>query len=298
MQLLCTVSSVSADGIGFQKEPPSALRSRLWRVANRVLLSKRAEFRDLRFVLDRIQSADSTPVVFGSILRGWALDGPNAQVRDLDVVVMDGDFDRVVAEFSERIVRRTRFGGLVLRVGAWRVDVWPLQETWAIRAGLLREATIDALLRSTFFNIEALALTVRSGPGSPELVLADFGALAAISDRLLDVNLEANPYPDLCVIRTFLISSSMGFDLAPRLALYVARHAGHVDSERLDRIQIAHYGFSRRQYESFSLWRAKVESHVSSSAVEPFRASEPRESQLSLWDSHDLFRFTMHDSPA
>ena len=31
------------------------------------------------------------------------------------------------------IARRTRFGGLQLKSGSWRFDVWPLSETWAFK---------------------------------------------------------------------------------------------------------------------------------------------------------------------
>jgi hypothetical protein len=202
----------------------------------------------------RLVYEGAEPIVFGGFLRESAHHALRNGIRDVDLVVASGRIERFYSVFRPHVLRRTRFGGYVLRVGACRVDVWPLEETWAIRQGLTEGASVAGLLQSTFFTIEAMAVVPENQFGSWGMRLYDRGAITAIARRILDINLEENPFPDLCVLRTFVLSNRLQLSLSERLASYVRKHGKGIGARGLLDLQRAHYGSVRRSYQEFREW--------------------------------------------
>jgi hypothetical protein len=187
--------------------------------------------------------------------------GARAAPRDVDVVVQHGGAEDIERNFGPLIRRRTRFGGYVLGINGWRVDVWPLKQTWAIRSGIIHEADPRSLTRSTFLNVEAVAVSLRTH-GARGRAVFENGFLEAVRTKSLDINLEANPYPALCVARSLILAATLDFSLSDRLVRYINERARSLDIEDLLRAQVSHYGFVRRYGEHLRAWLSLVRKHV------------------------------------
>lgn len=182
--------------------------------------------------------------VFGGTIRDISIYGPGIVPRDIDLVASNCSIDDIAAEFEPYVQRRTRFGGLNLLVDGWKIDVWPLQDTWAFRSGVVEHCSFAKLPYTTFLNIEAVAieLDVERGYGRS---LQDGGFLDSLKRRVLDLNLVENPYPLLCVARSLVMATGIRFQVGVPLARYIYEHTRQVTASDIVEVQREHYGYPR-----------------------------------------------------
>lgn len=215
---------------------------------------------------------------FGGTPRGVWDEGPSYQPRDLDIVFEDSHFEDFASVFRGCIQRRTRFDGLHLKIGGLAVDAWSLSATWAFRQGLVSEASFENLPRTTFFNADAIVVSLL--PKSRGREFYESGFRRAWEDRILDINLEANPFPALCVVRAFRLASHFHFHFSPRLLNYVAQTMnGFTDGELAD-LQAAHYGHIFFPPARLAELRRTVTKHWQKSPILPLRLFP---GQLRFW---------------
>lgn len=195
--------------------------------------------------------------LFGGVLRDLMIHGGAARPRDVDIVVDGVSVGDLEAVFRTSVVRRTRFGGLHLRVDGWMFDIWPLAETWALREQAIPFSGASALPCSTFLNVEAIAAEIRVSPGRPGALYAR-GFFESILSRTLDINLEANPHPTLCIVRSLITAAHLRFAIGPRLAAYIESRSRGVPLEELVAVQLAHYGCVRASGDTLSAWLRSV----------------------------------------
>lgn len=209
-------------------------------------------------VLHDLRESNVRAVLFGGTLRSLLVsrvfDGRPGRPRDIDVVVSGVPLDRLERQFERIISRRTRFGGLQLKRGGWRFDLWPVTETWAFRqdAGA-GPATFARLPSTTPFNLEAIAVEAWTGRGRPRTLFSGNDQFfEGIRTRTIELNRSDNPYPELTAVRAVVMASELGFRIGPRLACYVANIAPAMNTEAVERVQVRHYGHvrvdSRRLY--------------------------------------------------
>src|SRR5262245_6440203 len=103
-------------------------------------------------------------VLFGGTLRSLLISRLVHQragrPRDVDIVVQGPPLEILRHLFEKLITRETRFGGLQLRKAEWLFDVWPLDRTWAIVEDKVGLPSFSYLPRTTFLNVEAVAVEV------------------------------------------------------------------------------------------------------------------------------------------
>lgn len=154
-------------------------------------------------------------VVFGGMLRDLALAGSAGFSSDIDIVT-----NATPAELLEAIGRfspeRNRFGGFRFVTNGCSFDIWCLADTWANREGLVSVNSFNDLLETTFFNLDAVAYHLTS-----RKVLARKNYFDALSQRLLDINLEKNPNPRGVALRALRLVQHKSVRLSPRLCAYV-----------------------------------------------------------------------------
>ena len=200
--------------------------------------------RPWRPVLDVIEKAADRrgwrPLLFGGTLRDLLIEGCPPP-RDLDFVVPGASLDELREELGGHVERRTRFGGLRLRIRALPVDIWPLEQTWAFARGLVADPTPEALPRTTFLSAEAAAIELWPGRGRKRTLYTN-GLFESFASSCLEINLEQNPYPELCVVRSLLTLRKLGFSAGPNLARYLVEHGAHLSPRQLVDAQLAHYG--------------------------------------------------------
>lgn len=186
----------------------------------------------LRGLLGELEPLGTT-VFFGGMLRDIFLGGLRRFAPDFS-----SDIDIVVDAPASRLEQKLRgclprvgtnaFGGHRVACGAWTVDVWALQSTWAIRERLVPFTGIETLIRTTFFTWDACIYDV-----SKNSICMYPGALEQMKEWLLDVNLEPNPHAEKISVRIlrWLIEERVG--LSPRLASYLYRSLGDSSVARI-----------------------------------------------------------------
>ena len=176
----------------------------------------------LKATLDVVVASLPDTVIFGGMLRDLALGGARRFSSDIDLVTLAkrDEIQKVTEKWTPVV---NKFGGFRFVVGHQRFDIWCLTDTWAFQAGILQGAVFHDLLATSFFNLDAVYFHLRSG----KLMYAD-GFEGGVTERLLDINLEANPHPERMARRALSLVLNHGLDLTHRLAIYVAKHVNRV----------------------------------------------------------------------
>jgi hypothetical protein len=202
-------------------------------------------------VIERLNNEKIEGVFFGGFLRDLLLKPGHFIPRDVDIVVDGCSPEDLQALFSDFPHRRTRFGGLRFDHGI-TFDIWPLIDTWAFKQ-LGRSPSFAELPRTTFLNIEAVVAGVAT-PHSNRRSLFSAGFFEAVTEELLDINLEMNPYPALCVIRSLTMAAQLKFSLSRQLATYIVDHSRSSPPKALLEAQRSHYGVDRFDKETIAGW--------------------------------------------
>lgn len=189
-------------------------------------------------------------VFFGGTLRSLLVSrlvhGLTGRPRDIDVVVNGPPLDRLRQLLQSYITRETRFGGLQLRRDEWLFDVWPLDRTWLIVQDGVAHADFSYLPYTTFLNLEAIAVDVWTRFGCERQIYSgDDQFFRGIIDRVVEINRPENPFPELCVVRSLIMTHDLGFRVGPKLASYIADHGPAIADDELEHIQNKHYGHVR-----------------------------------------------------
>ncbi|MBI5688611.1 MAG: hypothetical protein HZC55_00830 [Verrucomicrobia bacterium] len=240
--------------------------------------------------VDEIREGHWPAVFFGGTLRSLLLSRLTHNVlgrpRDIDIVIRDTRLPDLQQQFEKYVARRTRFGGLQLQRVGWQFDVWPLQETHALKEAGLSHPDFDDLPRSTFFNLEAVAVDVLSRAGKPRSIYsADDQFFRGVIERIIEINREENPFPGLCVVRSVVMAGNLKWKVGPRLLRYLARVGSEMSEDELTNIQVRHYGTAQWPISVFSRAIEFARRHAEQGNDEPEELPLPK--QLTFWPDED-----------
>jgi hypothetical protein len=229
-------------------------------------------------------------VYFGGTLRSLLLGrleyGQSGRPRDIDIVVGGPTVDEVASQFKAHVVRRTRFGGLHLKRFEWEFDVWPVDETYAFREGIVASPGFEELPRTTFFNLESIAIDVWAERGRPRNVYtADDSFFQGILRREIEINNESNPFPGLCVIRAFVLCASLSWHLGPRLVGYISKFGPNLTDSDVESIQMKHYGRVELSPKDFRNALNSVQKAAEGNPHGSFKPFLP--AQMTFWPEED-----------
>ncbi len=185
------------------------------------------------------------PFLFGGMLRDLLIFGGRATPRDIDVVIANGTSEEIEESLGPYIRRRNRFGGFQLQVCNWLFDVWPLEKTWAFVKSQTLSPSPANLPKTTFLNVEAIAISVDEKGRVVELF--ECGFFEAIRTRIIDINFLENPFPELAAVRSIITAKKLNYGLSPQLSTYVLNQVRIVGVKSLIEAQIQHYGDIRVQ---------------------------------------------------
>lgn len=96
-------------------------------------------------------------------------------------------FERAVERLGAKV---NKFGGYGIALDRWKVDVWPLERTWAAVNGHVPVATLHDLVDVTFFDWDAVLYSV-----DEQRLIAKSCYFDRVRRRVIDINLEPNPNP-------------------------------------------------------------------------------------------------------
>lgn len=141
----------------------------------------------LNFITDAIPNGDV--YLFGGVLRDLALLGNKGFNSDIDVVV-EGDWNHFVSYLHSLNAHKNKFGGYRLIIGKTPLDIWHAENTWAIKNGYIKYKGIASLTETTVLNWDAILMNWRT-----RTFIHRKNYFEEISERVLDIVLEANPNP-------------------------------------------------------------------------------------------------------
>jgi hypothetical protein len=228
---------------------------------------------EVAHIVDAIRRNRWQAVFFGGTLRSLLVErlfhGRAGRPRDVDLVLRGAPLPTLRELFGRLVSRETRFGGLHLRDAGWEFDIWPLERTWGIEQDRIAHPGFEHLPGTTFLNVEAAAIDVWPEPsGERQIYSGDDQFFRALLDRVVEVNREENPFPELCVVRSLVLTSELAFGLGPRLMRYIARHGSVLSRATLEAVQQKHYGLVRVPGEVLAGWIESVTRVVDSGARE------------------------------
>lgn len=146
-----------------------------------------AERRHVPSLINRLAEA-SEVFIFGGAVRDISLLGGSKFNGDVDIVVRTFDKSTLYNILTGYDAEKNKFGGYRLQIGKWKFDVWEASETWAYRVGAVKERSHLSLLKTTFFNWDAIIFDAHQGElhHGPQY-------FNDLSGKYLELNLEDNP---------------------------------------------------------------------------------------------------------
>ncbi len=239
--------------------------------------------------LDKAGKKDWRLFLFGGVLRDVLILGSKHKPRDIDVVIMNGSSEELAEALQPHIKRRTRFGGFHLELNRWNFDIWPLHTTWAFVHNKRLLPSPDNLPKTTFLNVEAVAVSVDPSGNVGEIV--ESGFFEGVKNRTLDINLEENPYPALAAVRAMATAAKLRFSLSPRLGRYILEMEEKLGADALVAAQDSHYGLVRFRKRDIRSLVKHIDRELRHSPRTSFLLPQGGE-QLTLWAHKDKLSVT------
>lgn len=215
-----------------------------------------------------------TVALFGGTLRDLMVWGESSLPRDIDLVIGDSDTSSLTTILGQG--KANSFGGRRVKLDRTEIDYWPLPQTWAFRALDLGRGEFEDLARTTFLNVEAIAIQLKDlprwRPGPWESIF-----FQGFLDRIIEINLEDNPNPLGCMTRSIVTASRLGFAIGPRLASYIDRVFRGKWLEEIIDFQRFHYRTIIFSIEQLAFVQTSIRSHMRTRRSLPFQLFTSRE---------------------
>ncbi|TGE37194.1 hypothetical protein E4K67_15075 [Desulfosporosinus fructosivorans] len=206
-----------------------ALRDKFYSILKSRPLAQKAIFR-LR--------EEGDLLLFGGAVREFFNSDFEVIPRDFDIVVnsTNKDFERF---FRGIPYKKNRFDGYKLNVDGLIFDIWGLSSTWAFKEKKVSDVRKENLPKTVFLNYDSVVYNLRTGD------LYDEGYINAKKDKILDIVLEENPFPELNILRSFVFNKRDQMSYSDCLISYISdwcrKNNGH-EVELLLNAQSKHYG--------------------------------------------------------
>lgn len=170
-------------------------------------------------------------------------------IRDILTDKIPRDYDFVVtfrSSLLENILtnfefKKNRFDGYKFFLDDIKIDMWSIDNTWAFRNKLVPSSP-ENLTETVFLNIDSIAVNLCRGNVYAKRYRE------AIEKRFLDIVLEENPFPELCVLRTLIFKHTNNTNLSRNLKEFILKWK-HSVNEPVDRL----YNIQKRMNSEKSL---------------------------------------------
>lgn len=175
--------------------------------------------------------------LFSGIIRDFFV-APDNAFRDIDLVYDGVDDVDIESLFLKYKYEKNSFGGYKIHIGDYIVDIWNLNETWGLKNGqlILKFNRIHKLPETTFFNFSSIVYSLNEN----EFIIGK-PFLKFLKKKEIDLVLEENPYPELCIVNTIYYQRKLNLKLSRKLKKYVLNKKEEIQMSDLQNIQIKHF---------------------------------------------------------
>lgn len=188
-------------------------------------------------------SNDGDLLLFGGGVRQFFEDGYQTMPRDFDIVVNTSTLD-LSPYFNDQCFTKNRYGGFKLILDDLTFDIWNITSTWAFSEKKVVYKIPADLTKTVFFNFDSIVCNLQSGE------IYEGGYFKAYNDKILDIVLYDNPFPELNVLRALAFKKEHNFQFSPELFQYMSKwilnnFKNNLYIKLLLNIQKKHYGFEK-----------------------------------------------------
>lgn len=174
--------------------------------------------------------------IFSGIIRDYFLFKKHTPFRDIDLIIED---DLILEDIFQNLTyKKNSFGGYKIKFESVEIDLWVIKKTWALNQGQLKFEFdyLNALPKTTFFNFSSIIYSLNA---KRFIVGIDF--LRFLRDKKIELVLEENPYPDLCIVNSFYYSDKLNLGIGDKLKSFLKSNYTENESY-LEKIQLKHFG--------------------------------------------------------
>jgi hypothetical protein len=174
--------------------------------------------------------------VFGGFIVDYL--NHNNKHRDIDIVVasLDNNLLKLIKSFNGI---KNSFGGYKIIIDQIIVDVWAIKDTWAIKKmNSLNFDLINLLPSTSFFNSTAIIFSITTKKLTFHKKFLEY-----INNDKLDILFEDNPYPALCILKSYQYFK-LGINFTNKLSKYIYNRF-KIYYNQLEDMQLKHYGYLR-----------------------------------------------------
>jgi hypothetical protein len=160
-------------------------------------------------------------------------------LRDIDLVlgINDDSWHSSISKHYDVLLNN--FGGCRIRTQQQTFDMWSLYSTWAFQTDKSLLPSFSELPKTTFLNVEAIAVEVDSEGQVHEVY--EHGFFDALRTRIVEINYESNPSPYTAVTRALVTAHRLKFAIGPRLTAFIAGCQPLLSVEEAEQFQLSHY---------------------------------------------------------
>lgn len=189
-------------------------------------------------VLDIINiiKTETNIYLFSGVIRNYFINKRFEGLRDIDFLIED-DLDLTIM-FPKYEISKNNFGGYKIHTTNNTIDIWAIKNTWALNYGQLKikYSQLDYLPNTTFFNFSSILYSLNN----KEFIVGK-PFLRFLRDKELDIVMEQNPFPSLCIVNSFYYSDKYSLKMSGKLKKYILKN---FEQNNLDytNIQLKHFG--------------------------------------------------------
>lgn len=174
-------------------------------------------------------------LIFGGFVRDY-LYNYRYKSRDIDIVVDINStalFETLSKIVENNKIYINRFGGYKLTLNGICIDIWAINDTWAIKKGFFSK---NEILKTVYLNIDAYAYDLTN-----RKFIDDCDAVPI--PKTIDICFRFNPNEELNLSRALVLSKKYGISISNRIKMKLTEVLKSEEkTERFLSDQLNHYG--------------------------------------------------------
>jgi hypothetical protein len=172
--------------------------------------------------------------IFSGIIRDFFLKAQG--YRDVDLFI-EGNIN-IEKELRNFEFRKNSFGGYKININGTNIDLWFIQDTWALKnhQSMLEFDMAKYIPQTAFFNFSSIIFSFNENKFYSTKYFNRF-----LRDRKVDLVYKPNANYALCVVNSFYYSDKLNLKMGEALKKYVLKlHKTY--SKNYEEIQKKHFG--------------------------------------------------------
>lgn len=182
--------------------------------------------------------------LIGGVLREFLDNNGIKDLRDIDVVIKINDrnlWDEIIDKYSPS---RNKFSGYKFLCSGLIFDVWPINDTWAYKEGIIKinndSEYLKKLQDTVFLNMDSIVYDFSNAEWYKEKYEE------AMESKVIDVVLKKNPQIVLNIVRMFVIKNRYNMTISDNLKSIIVEARNEFNSkeafiDELEKVQKRRY---------------------------------------------------------